>query len=277
MRLRIRPSCLCCGDSPIAMIHRRRFLAGVGAAIAGVAIAPRRAFSDTAPEIAYDSIANLFDMPPDLYFGEVSGIALNSKGHAFVLSRGNTTGPAYGAAAAQLLEFGPDGKFIREIGHNLYAWSFAHTVKVDAEDNVWVTDKGSDMVIKFTPNGRVDMVFGRKQEASDEGTAPLKHPNPPLAAEDAQQLALQRQLVDAAGEGVGAVQCRLRARRDADRPRRAGRERAGGDLRLAGPGADRRLRVGGHGNVDGELAQVFTVAVEHLNAPVAAVGDINPA
>jgi hypothetical protein len=47
-----------------------------------------------------------------------------------------------------------------------------------------VTDKGSDMVIKFTPQGRVDMAFGRKQEASDEDTAPLKHPNPPLPARD---------------------------------------------------------------------------------------------
>ena len=64
-----------------------------------------------------------------MYLGEVSGVAVNSKGHIFVFSRGNTTGPAYGASAAQLLEFGPDGKYIREIGHNLYAWSFAHTVK----------------------------------------------------------------------------------------------------------------------------------------------------
>jgi len=55
---------------------------------------------------------------------------------------------------------------VREIGHNLYAWSYAHTVKVDREDNIWVTDKGSDMVIKFNPEGRVVMVFGRKQEAS---------------------------------------------------------------------------------------------------------------
>ena len=66
----------------------------------------------------------------------------------------------------------PNGGYLREIGHNLYAWSFAHTVKVDRQDNVWVTDKGSDMVIKFTPEGRVDMVFGRKQEASDEETGP---------------------------------------------------------------------------------------------------------
>ena len=28
-----------------------------------------------------------------------------------------------------------------------------------------MADKGSDMVIKFNPEGRVAMVFGRKQEA----------------------------------------------------------------------------------------------------------------
>ena len=59
-----------------------------------------------------------------MYFGEVSGVAVNSKGHVFVLSRGNTTGPAYAAAATQLLEFDAKGNFIREIGKNLYAWSF---------------------------------------------------------------------------------------------------------------------------------------------------------
>jgi NHL repeat-containing protein len=136
----------------------------------------------TVPTIPYSSVPNFLKLPPDLYLGEAAGVAVNSKGHVFVFSRGNTTGPAYGASAAQLLEFDSDGKYIREIGHNLYAWSYAHTVKVDRHDNVWATDKGSDMVIKFDPEGRVAMVFGRKQEASDEGTAPLKHPHPPLAA-----------------------------------------------------------------------------------------------
>ena len=36
------------------------------------------------------------------------------------------------------------------------------------------------MVIKFNPAGRVEMVFGRKKEASDEGAEPWKHVNPPL-------------------------------------------------------------------------------------------------
>ncbi len=151
------------------------------------------------PVIPYRSVADFLKMPSDVYFGEVSGVAVNSKGHVFVFSRGNTTGPAYGAAAAQLLEFGADGKFIREIGHNLYAWSFAHTVKIDSQDNIWVTDKGSDMIVKFTPEGRVAMVFGRKQEASDEGTGPLKHVRPPLPPVDG----MFRQVTDVAWDAAG--------------------------------------------------------------------------
>jgi NHL repeat len=136
------------------------------------------------PEIPFESIPDPLMLPADLYFGEATGVAVNSKGHVFVFSRGNTTGPAYAASAAQLLEFGPDGKFIREIGKNLYAWSFGHAVRIDKDDNIWAIDKGSDMVIRFNPEGRVTMVFGRKQEASDETTGPLKHPVPPLPAED---------------------------------------------------------------------------------------------
>src|SRR5881296_3250502 len=135
-------------------------------------------FAQQPPEIRFHSVPDFLKLPPDIYLGEATGVAVNSKGHVFVFSRGNTTGPAYAAAAAQLLEFSPDGKFLREIGHNLYAWSFAHTVKVDKDDNIWVTDKGSDMVIKFNPDGRVVMVFGRKKEASDEG-GPWTRVNPP--------------------------------------------------------------------------------------------------
>jgi len=151
------------------------------------------------PEIPYRSVPDFLKLPPDLYLGEVAGVALNSKGHILVFSRGHSSGPAYGASAAQLLEFSPDGKFLREIGHNLYGWSFAHSVKVDKDDDIWVADKGSDMVIKFNPEGRVAMVFGRKQEASDEGTEPLKHPKPPLPPVDG----MFRQVTDVAWDAAG--------------------------------------------------------------------------
>ena len=136
------------------------------------------------PEIPFDS-ADILKLPLDIHLGEASGVAVNSKGHIFVFSRGNVTGPAYAATASQLLEFGPDGKFVREIGRNLYAWSFAHTVRVDKDDNIWVVDKGSDMIVKFNPAGRVVMVFGRKKEASDEAE-PWTRVNPPRPHVDAQ-------------------------------------------------------------------------------------------
>lgn len=150
-------------------------------------------------EIPFESVPNFLKLPPNMYLGETAGVAVNSKGHVFVFSRSNTTGPAYAAGAAQLLEFGPDGTYVREIGHNLYAWSFAHSVKVDQSDNIWVADKGSDMVIKFNPAGGVEMVFGRKQEASDEGTEPLKHVRPPLPPVDGQFRQVTDMTWDAAG------------------------------------------------------------------------------
>src|SRR5215468_5407489 len=150
-------------------------------------------------EIPFQSVPDLLKLPADLYLGEAAGVTDNSKGHIFVLSRGNSTGPAYGSAAAQLLEFDAAGKFLREIGHNLYAWSYAHSVKVDREDNIWVADKGSDMVIKFSSEGHVLMVFGRKQEASDEKTGPLAHPKPPLPPVDG----MFRQVTDMAWDKAG--------------------------------------------------------------------------
>jgi len=152
------------------------------------------------PEIPFDSVPNLLKLPKDLYLGEASGVAINSKGHIIVFSRGSSAnGPAYGASAAQLLEFDAQGNYLREIGHNLYAWSFAHDVRVDKNDNIWAMDKGSDMVIKFNPAGQVIMVFGRKQEASDDGTGPLKHPMPPLPPIDGQF----RQVTDVAWDPAG--------------------------------------------------------------------------
>jgi sugar lactone lactonase YvrE len=146
----------------------RLVLAALVSLAANVALA-----QDAVPTIAYDSVPNLLKLPDDMHLGEAAGVAVNSKGHIFVYSRGGSSaGPAYGNTASQLLEFAPNGKFVREIGKNLYAWAFAHTVRIDKDDNIWATDKGSDMIIKFNPQGRVMMVFGRKSEASDTEAKP---------------------------------------------------------------------------------------------------------
>ena len=154
------------------------------------------------PEIPFDSVPDFFKLPAGTNFGEASGVAVNSKGHVFVFTRSNSAGgPAYAPAAAQLLEFGPKGEFVREIGKGLYAWSFAHTVRVDKDDNIWAVDKGSDMIIKFNQAGRVAMVFGRRKESADDETKPWEHVDPPLPAVDG----LFRQPTDVAWDSEGNI------------------------------------------------------------------------
>ena len=153
------------------------------------------------PVIPFDSVPDALKLPKDMYLGEASGVAVNSKGHVFVFSRGNTTGPAYAAAAAQLLEFDADGNFLREIGKNLYAWSFAHTVRDRPRRQHLGDRQGLGHGLKFNPEGKVLMVFGRKQEASDEDTEPLKHPKPPLPAEDGRF----RQVTDVTWDEAGNI------------------------------------------------------------------------
>src|SRR3954467_4518274 len=133
------------------------------------------------PEIPFDSVPNFLKLPPDMNLGEASGVAVNSKGEVAVFTRSNSAGgPAYGATASQILLFDKTGKFIREVGKGLYAWSYAHAIRFDKDDNLWAIDKGSDMIVRINPEGHVTMVFGRKKEASDDAE-PWKRVTPPLA------------------------------------------------------------------------------------------------
>src|SRR5262245_57256386 len=74
------------------------------------------------PEIPFDSVPSFLKLPADMNFGEVSGIAVNSKGEIAVYTRSNSAGgPAYAATASQLLLFDKTGRFLREVGKGLYA------------------------------------------------------------------------------------------------------------------------------------------------------------
>ena len=169
--------------------------------LALLAAAPALA-QQSVPDIPFDSTADFLKLPGGTNFGEVPGVAVNSKGHVFVFTRSNSAGgPAYAPTAAQLLEFGPKGEFIREIGKGLYGWSFAHSVRIDKDDNIWAIDKGSDMVIKFDQNGRVLMVFGRRKESADAETKPWENEDPPLPHVDG----LFRQPTDVAWDAGGNI------------------------------------------------------------------------
>ena len=104
---------------------------------------------------------------PGHTIGETEGVSKNSKGHLFVYSRTGWAGSARGGTAAELFEFDENLKFVKMWGPDNYAASFAHNVRVDKNDNVWMVDEGSGMIVEFDPNGMVKMTLGRKPEAID--------------------------------------------------------------------------------------------------------------
>jgi len=123
------------------------------------------------PEIRFDSAAEPLKLPANIYFGEVAGVAANSKGDVFVYTRtGHPTVTLGGARAfahggSRLFQFDKSGKYVREIGQGLYGFEQAQQVRVDPQDNVWVVDQMSSMVIKFDSNAQVQLLLGRKAEA----------------------------------------------------------------------------------------------------------------
>jgi NHL repeat-containing protein len=146
--------------------HGRRAMGaalGAAAAIAfGISL-----FAQSVPEIAYTANADLLTLPA---YGEVAGVATNSKGHVFVYAR---TGHAVATlgdertfyhGGSRIFQFDQAGKFVKEIGQGVYAVNFAQQVRVDPQDNVWIVDSGSNQVVKFDPDGRFLLVLGRKPE-----------------------------------------------------------------------------------------------------------------
>src|SRR3954447_26652284 len=139
--------------------------------LAGGLLAASALAQNSAPEIKFDSVPNAIQLPAGLYLGEVAGVATNSKGELYVYTRTGHPTVTIGTmrpfahGGSRLFVFDHAGKYLREVGKETYGFMAAAQVRVDPQDNVWVVDEMSNMVMKFDPQGRVMMLLGRKAEA----------------------------------------------------------------------------------------------------------------
>ena len=137
------------------------------------------------PDLPYESVPFL-KITPDRNLGEVLAVAVNSKGHVVVLNHPGTSatgGPVYGNATTNIFEYDEKGNFVREIAHGVYGLAYAHSVRFDKYDNLWIVDKAAMSVIKLNPEGIVMMNLGRRDEGPDEPR--YRHANPPPTPVDA--------------------------------------------------------------------------------------------
>jgi hypothetical protein len=145
-----------------------RFISAV--LIAFVAASISIAAQTAAPTLTFESSTPL-TLPDDIYLGEVGGVATNSRGDIYVYTRTGHptmsmgTSRPFAHGGSRLFQFDRSGRFTREIGAGVYGFLFAAQVRVDPQDNLWVVDEMSGMVMKFDPQGRVAFLLGRKPES----------------------------------------------------------------------------------------------------------------
>jgi DNA-binding beta-propeller fold protein YncE len=129
-------------------------VASTSASLVGQSPAAGRAPASPAPQLRFHVDEDFFKLPDNIWPSEAVGVALNSKGHIFLLNRGNHP----------LLEFMPDGSFVRSIGDGSTIFHAAHSVRFDADDNMWLVDAGNNVVVKFNAKGRIVQALGRRLE-----------------------------------------------------------------------------------------------------------------
>jgi DNA-binding beta-propeller fold protein YncE len=146
--------------------------------MAGAAVLAASVMGAWAQEIPFEGSVSFLNAPANIAMGEVAGVATTSKGHLLVYVRTGEMATAgasriFTHGGSRLYEFDATGKYVREIGQGVYGFLFGQAVRVDAQDNIWVVDRGSDMIMKFDPAGRVQMVMSRKPESvALEGRGP---------------------------------------------------------------------------------------------------------
>lgn len=114
-----------------------------------------------------EPVADWPRLPSSVVLDRVVGVGVDSRGRIYLAHRG----------ARPLLRLNPDGTLDQEIGADVHRSSTAydrrgpvpipigtrcwmHGLHIDPWDNVWITDVGRHLVMKFNPDGALQQTLG---------------------------------------------------------------------------------------------------------------------
>jgi DNA-binding beta-propeller fold protein YncE len=111
-------------------------------------------------QTTYERVEHWASLPGGAVWGQATGVDLDSHGNIYVFQRD---------PARPIVVFDTKGAFLRTWGQGLFTTG-THFLRVDRDDNVWVTDKILQQVFKFTSGGRLLMTLGQRGVAGDNTT-----------------------------------------------------------------------------------------------------------
>ena len=104
--------------------------------------------AQAADKIEFVPVPGFPQVPAEVSLGKCSAVAVDSRSQVYLCHRGKLP----------ILCFDRDGKFIRGWGDDLL--QTAHGLRIDRDDNIWVTDIGNHLVLKFSPAGKLLLSLG---------------------------------------------------------------------------------------------------------------------
>jgi peptidylamidoglycolate lyase len=150
------------------LISRRTFVSfALSTAISAIALSAQQ----KSPE-PYAVVHGWPVLPDSMVLGQVSGVAVDSHNHVFVFHRAESswaTDKTHPISSPTILCFdGASGKLLASWGENRFLEP--HGLRIDAHDNVWVTDRALQQVFKFSHEGKLLLTIGTERVAGVDAT-----------------------------------------------------------------------------------------------------------
>jgi DNA-binding beta-propeller fold protein YncE len=113
----------------------------------------------SAADIRLEPVRGFVQLPDDLTLGPVSAVSVNGKGEILLFHRGKRP----------IVVLDADGKYLRAWGDDIIANpNGAHGLRIDSDENVWVTDIVAHRVYKFAPEGKLLLALGTGKPGADD-------------------------------------------------------------------------------------------------------------
>lgn len=103
----------------------------------------------------YEEVIDWAELPSEYVWQDMMAVDIDSKGDIYVLQR----------TPFQVMVFNSKGKFLRSWNNG--SLPKVHGLRIDRDDNVWITDRGLHQVLKYTRDGKLLMELGTRGIAGD--------------------------------------------------------------------------------------------------------------